>query len=213
MALLWLMLFERRWIRLLELLDDMDYSILYDTTKFIKSSIDEVIETLLVAVLLVILVVYIFLQDVRSTIIPSLTIPVSLIGTFAFLLALGYTLNTVTLFGLILAIGVVVDDAIVVLENVQRLMDEEGLAPREATQKAMQEVSGPIGSYYTRFTCCFFVPVAFLPGITGTLYRQFAVTISISVALSSLNALTLSPALCSCFLRPTDPNKKEIFSI
>lgn len=190
--------------------DDIEYDIIYDTTKFIKASIDEVISTLFVAVLLVILVVYIFLQDIRSTIIPSLTIPVSLIGTFAFLLALGYTLNTVTLFGLILAIGVVVDDAIVVLENVQRLMDEEGLSPRAATQKAMEEVSGPIVAT-TLVLLAVFVPVAFLPGITGTLYRQFAVTISVAVCISSLNALTLSPALCSCFLRPQDKTKKKFF--
>ena len=173
----------------------MDYSILYDTTKFIKSSIDEVIETLLVAVLLVILVVYIFLQDVRSTIIPSLTIPVSLIGTFAFLLALGYTLNTVTLFGLILAIGVVVDDAIVVLENVQRLMDERAW-PQEATKGNAGSLR-PYCSYYTRFTCCFCSSCIF------TWYNRYFIQ---AVCSNNFNfssyfisqCADLKSALCSC---------------
>ena len=189
--------------------DDVRYDILYDTTKFISTSIAEVVETLLVAVLLVILVVYLFLQDFRSTIIPTLTIPVSLIGTFAVLLALGYSINTITLFGVILAIGIVVDDAIVVLENVQRLMDEKGMTPPEATLQTMKEVSGPVIAT-TLVLLAVFVPVAFLPGITGELYRQFAVTISVAVCFSSLNALTLSPALCACFLKPADKSKVPI---
>ncbi|MCM8534263.1 MAG: efflux RND transporter permease subunit, partial [Lentisphaeraceae bacterium] len=179
--------------------DDVEYEILYDTTKFIKTSIDEVIETLFVAVLLVILVVFIFLQDWRSTLIPCLAIPVSLIGTFAVMYALGFTINTISLFGLILAIGVVVDDAIVVLENVKRLMAEEGLDPKEATRKTMKQVSGPVVAT-TLVLLATFVPVTLLPGISGRIYNQFAVTIAISVLISSLNALTLSPALCSCFL-------------
>lgn len=180
--------------------DDLEYGILYDTTAFVTASIDEVVETLFIAVLLVILVVYLFLQDWRSTLIPAVAIPVSLIGTFAGLLLMGFNLNTITLFGLVLAIGIVVDDAIVVIENVQRLM-EEGLDPVAATRKAMNEVSGPVIAT-TLVLLAVFVPVAFMPGITGQLYQQFAVTISVSVAISSLNALTLSPALCATLLKP-----------
>ncbi|NQZ58225.1 MAG: multidrug efflux RND transporter permease subunit [Lentisphaeraceae bacterium] len=185
------------------------YDIIYDTTNFISSSIDEVISTLFVAVLLVIFVVYLFFQDFRSTLIPILTIPVSLIGTFAALMVFGYSINIITLFGLILAIGVVVDDAIVVLENVQRLMNEKGLSPVEATRQAMTEVSGPIVAT-TLVLLAVFVPVAFLPGITGELYRQFAITISVAVCISSLNALTLSPALCACFLKPIDKDRQPM---
>jgi len=180
--------------------EDLDYGILYDTTTFVTASIDEVVETLFIAVALVILVVYVFLQDWRSTLIPAVAIPVSLIGTFAGLAIMGFNLNTITLFGLVLAIGIVVDDAIVVIENVQRLMDD-GLDPVAATRKAMHEVSGPVVAT-TLVLLAVFVPVAFLPGITGQLYQQFAVTISISVAISSLNALTLSPALCATLLKP-----------
>ena len=187
----------------------MKQEILYDTTKFITRSIDEVVETLFVAVALVILVVYIFIQDFRSTIIPSLTIPVSLVGTFAALQAFGYSINTITLFGLILAIGVVVDDAIVVLENVQRLMDEEGLSPKEAAKKAMTEVSSAVVAT-TLVLLAVFIPVAFLPGLTGVIYRQFAVTISIAVVISSLNALTLAPALCANFLKPSKGGEKKV---
>ena len=181
--------------------DGMKQEVLYDTTKFITRSISEVVETLLVAVLLVVLVVYIFIQDFRSTVIPCLTIPVSLVGTFAALQMFGYSINTITLFGLILAIGIVVDDAIVVLENVQRLMDDEGLSPVEAAKKAMQEVSSAVIAT-TLVLLAVFVPVAFLPGLTGVIYRQFAVTISVAVVISSLNALTLAPALCAHFLKP-----------
>ncbi|MCM8537366.1 MAG: multidrug efflux RND transporter permease subunit [Lentisphaeraceae bacterium] len=187
---------------------DVKYEILYDTTKFIKASIDEVIETLFVAVLLVILVVFIFLQDWRSTLIPTVAIPVSLIGTFAVMYALGYTINTISLFGLILAIGVVVDDAIVVLENVKRLMAEEGLDPKAATRKTMKQVSGPVVAT-TLVLLATFIPVTLLPGISGRIYNQFAVTIAISVLISSLNALTLSPALCACFL--TNKESKPFF--
>ncbi len=186
---------------------DLKCEILYDTTKFIESSIDEVVKTLFEAVLLVILVVFIFLQDWRSTLIPTIAIPVSLIGTFAVLLALGYSINLTTLFGLILAIGIVVDDAIVVIENVNRLMDEEGLPPKDAAKKTMEEVTGPVIAT-TLVLLAVFVPVCFLPGITGQLYRQFAVTISISVVISSINALTLSPALSGCLLKP---GKKKVW--
>jgi HAE1 family hydrophobic/amphiphilic exporter-1 len=181
--------------------DDMDYAILYDTTNFIEASIAEVKETLFIAIALVVLVVFVFLGDWRSTLIPGIAIPVSLIGTFAFLAVAGFTLNTIVLFALILAIGIVVDDAIIVVENVQRLMDEEGLDPKAATAKAMDQVGGAVIAT-TLVLLAVFVPVGFMPGITGQLYQQFAVTISVAVAISSVNALTLSPALCSVLLKP-----------
>ena len=181
--------------------DGLEYTILYDTTNFIDASIAEVKETLYIAVLLVVLVVFIFLGDWRTTLIPGIAIPVSLIGTFALLAVVGFSLNTIVLFALILAIGIVVDDAIIVVENVQRLMDEEGLDPKAATAKAMDQVGGAIIAT-TLVLLAVFVPVGFMPGITGQLYQQFAVTISVSVAISSINALTLSPALCSVLLKP-----------
>ena len=181
--------------------DDMDYAILYDTTNFIEASISEVKETLFIAIGLVVLVVFIFLGDWRSTLIPGIAIPVSLIGTFAFLTVAGFTLNTIVLFALILAIGIVVDDAIIVVENVRRLMDAEGLDPKAATAKAMDQVGGAVIAT-TLVLLAVFVPVGFMPGITGQLYQQFAVTISVAVAISSINALTLSPALCSVLLKP-----------
>ena len=181
--------------------DDMAYAILYDTTNFIEASIAEVQETLYIAVGLVVLVVFIFLGDWRPTLIPGIAIPVSLIGTFALLAVFGFTLNTIVLFALILAIGIVVDDAIIVVENVQRLMAEEGLDPKAATAKAMDQVGGAVIAT-TLVLLAVFVPVGFMPGITGQLYKQFAVTISVAVAISSINALTLSPALCSVLLKP-----------
>lgn len=188
--------------------DDVEYGILYDTTKFVKASIDEVVVTLFQALLLVVLVVYLFLQDARSTLIPAIAIPVSLIGTFAVLLFAGMSINTVTLFALILAIGVVVDDAIVVIENVQRHMDD-GLPPKEATREAMKEVFGPVIAT-TLVLLAVFVPVALMPGITGQMYAQFAVTISIAVLISSINALTLSPALCATLLKaPSEDGSKK----
>ncbi len=181
---------------------DVDYSVIYDSTDFVKATVHEIVLTLFITGLIVLLVVYVFLQDWRATLIPALTIPVSLIGVFSILLAFGYSANTVTLFALILAIGLVVDDAIVVVENVQRVMEENpGTTPREATIAAMKQVTGPIVST-TLVLIAVFVPVAFLPGIAGQLYRQFAVTITASVTVSALNALTLSPALCSIMLRP-----------
>ncbi|MGD9378875.1 MAG: efflux RND transporter permease subunit, partial [Methyloceanibacter sp.] len=185
--------------------DDVEYQVTYDTTLYVKTSIKEVVITLFQALGLVIFVVFVFLQDWRSTLIPAIAIPVSLIGTLAALLALGFTINTISLFGLVLAIGVVVDDAIVVVENVQRHM-ADGLNPRDATKKAMTEVTAPVIAT-TLVLLAVFVPTAFTPGITGRLFVQFAATISIAVTLSSINALTLSPALCATLLRP--PKKVE----
>lgn len=178
----------------------VEYLIPYDTTIFIKRSIHEVVVTLLQAVGLVILVVFLFLQNVRATFIPTVAIPVSLIGTFAVMQALGYSINTISLFGLVLAIGVVVDDAIVVIENVERHITESKLPPKEAARIAMSEVTSPIIAT-TLVLLAVFVPVMFMPGITGGLYKQFAVTITVSVLISSVNALTLSPALCSLILK------------
>ena len=177
----------------------LEYKIAYDTTDFVTATIDEMIETLLIAIALVILVVYIFLQDARQTLIPAIAIPVSLIGTFLFLLIFDMTLNTVSLFALILAIGIVVDDAIVVVENVTRHM-QDGLEPKEATIKTMQEVTGPVIAT-TLVLLAVFAPTAVMPGITGAMYAQFSVTICIAVLISSVNALTLSPALCATLLR------------
>ncbi|MCF8719892.1 efflux RND transporter permease subunit [Nitrospina gracilis] len=177
----------------------VEYIIPYDSTRFIDNSLKELVETLFIALGLVVLVVYIFIQDWRATLIPALAIPVSLIGTFTLLLAMGYSINSLTLFALVLSIGVVVDDAIVVVENVQRHLDE-GLEPKEATRQGMKEVFGPVIAT-TLVLLAVFVPVAFASGISGELYRQFSVTISFAVSLSSLNALTLSPALCATMLR------------
>jgi multidrug efflux pump len=175
----------------------------YDTTRFVEVSIKEVVETLLIAMVLVFVVVYVFLQDWRATVIPFATVPVALFGTFAGMLFLGYSINTLTLFAMVLAIGIVVDDAIVVMENVERIMREEGLESREAAIKAMKEVTSPIVAIVL-VLCAVFIPIAFLGGLTGELYRQFAVTISIAVVISGIVALTLTPALCVMILRPHD---------
>ncbi len=180
----------------------VEYAISYDTTRFVSSSIDEVMSTLFEALILVFLVVFIFLQNWRTTIIPMVCVPVSLIGTFALFPVLGFSINTLTLFGLVLAIGIVVDDAIVVVEATQRIIDDEGLSPKDATKKAMKEVTGPIIAS-TLVLIAVFVPVAFMGGITGQLYKQFALTLSVSVFISSINALTLSPALSALLLRPS----------
>jgi hydrophobe/amphiphile efflux-1 (HAE1) family protein len=180
--------------------EGIQYRMVYDTTKFVRSAIQEIVLTLFITFSLVVGVTYLFLQDWRATLIPTLTIPVSLIGTFAVLLALGFSANTITLFALILAIGLVVDDAIVVVENVQRIIEEEDLGPKDAAIKAMNQVIGPIIAT-TLVLLAVFVPVGFLPGITGELYKQFAVTLSTAVVLSALNALSLSPALCATLLR------------
>lgn len=181
--------------------DGVAYETSYDTTVFVAESIKGVVKTLIEAILLVIAVTYLFLGSARATLIPVVAIPVSLIGTFAIMQMTGFTINTVTLFGLILAIGIVVDDAILVIENVDTTMAKDPtISPRKATLIAMKEVTGPIITS-TLVLLAVFIPVAMLPGITGIMYRQFALTICIAVVISSINALTLSPALCSLVLK------------
>jgi len=189
---------------------DVNYEIILDTTNYVSAAIHEIIMTLALTALLVILVVFVFLQDWRATLIPAVTIPVSLIGTFGVLLALGYSANTISLFALIMAIGLVVDDAIVVVENVYRVMDEEKLPPKEATLRAMRQVTGPIVAT-TLVLFAVFVPVGFMPGITGQLYRQFAVTMCTSVLISAICALSLSPAMCATVLRPQRARRRGPF--
>jgi hydrophobic/amphiphilic exporter-1 (mainly G- bacteria), HAE1 family len=184
--------------------EDVEYTISLDQTRPVTEGMKEIIMTLLIANLLVILVVYLFLQDWRATLIPMLAVPVSLIGTFIVFPLLGFSINTLSMFGLVLAIGLVVDDAIVVVEGVQHHI-EEGLAPKQAAEKAMQELSGPVVGI-ALVLASVFVPTIFIPGITGRLYQQFAVTIAISVVLSAFNALTLSPALAGLLLRPRQPS-------
>lgn len=184
----------------------VDYSINYDTTKFVRASIKSVLHTLIEAVLLVVLVVILFLQTWRASIIPLLAVPVSLIGTLAIMQAFGFSLNNLSLFGLVLAIGIVVDDAIVVVENVERNI-ARGLSPRDAAVKAMEEVSGPIIAV-ALVLCAVFIPTAFISGITGQFYKQFAITIAASTVLSAINSLTLSPALCAILL-PKHGGKKD----
>ncbi len=179
---------------------DLAYDTAYDTTLFVNESIKEVIKTLVEAMVLVFLVVFLFLKDWRATLIPCLAVPVSIIGAFAGMEVMGFSINTLTLFGLVLAIGMVVDDAIVVIENVERIMHEENLPVREATIKAMQEVSGPVVAIVL-VLCSVFVPVAFMGGLTGVMYKQFAITIAVSVVISGLVALTLTPALCVLLLK------------
>ncbi len=174
----------------------------FDTTEFVEVSIKEVVKTFVEAILLVVLVVFLFLQNVRATIIPVLAIPVSIIGTFAGMYLLGFSINLLTLFGLVLAIGIVVDDAIIVIENVERLMTEEKLPPKRAAIKAMEEVAGPVIAIVFVLSAVF-IPVAFLGGLTGEMYKQFAVTIAVSVTISGIVALTLTPALCALMLKPT----------
>jgi multidrug efflux pump len=180
--------------------EDLKYDIPFTTTRFVEVSIDEVIVTFIEAIVLVVLVIFLFLQNVRATIIPVLALPVSIIGTFAGMYALGFSINLLTLFGLVLAIGIVVDDAIVVLENIERIMRTEKLPAREAAIKAMSQVSGPIVAIVLAL-CAVFIPVSFLGGLAGELYRQFAVTISVSVIISGIVALTLTPALGAIFLQ------------
>jgi multidrug efflux pump len=179
--------------------EGVDYSIVYDPTQFVRSSIEAVVHTLLEAILLVVIVVIVFLQTWRASIIPLLAVPVSVIGTFAIMLGLGFSINALSLFGLVLAIGIVVDDAIVVVENVERNI-EAGLTAREATYKAMREVSGPIVAIALTL-CAVFVPLAFVSGLTGQFFKQFALTIAISTVISAFNSLTLSPALSALLLK------------
>ena len=187
---------------------DIRYKIILDTTKYVSEAVHEIEITLLITFLLVVFVVFIFLQDLRATLIPTAAIPVSIIGTFFVLLGIGYSANTISLFALVLAIGLVVDDAIVVVENVHRIIEEEGLNRRDATVKAMRQVTGPIIST-TLILLAIFVPVGFIPGIPGRLYRQFAFSICISVLISSVCALSLSPALCAAIL--SEEKKKNRF--
>jgi hydrophobe/amphiphile efflux-1 (HAE1) family protein len=180
---------------------DVDYVVPFESVTVVKVSLHEVIETLIIALVLVIVVVFLFLQNWRTTLIPVLAIPVSIIGTFIFFIPLGFTINTLTLFGFVLAIGIVVDDAIVVVEAVQHNMDEKGMTPQEATHQAMKEISAPVIAI-ALILAAVFVPVGFVPGIVGRLYQQFAITIAISVLISAFVALSLTPALCILLLRP-----------
>ncbi len=186
--------------------EGMDYLIPFDMTKYISESIHEVYKTLFEALFLVILVVFLSLQNWRASLIPIIAVPISLVGTFGFMLIMGFSLNMLTLLGLVLAIGIVVDDAIVVVENVERIMEEKGVNAREATHRAMQELVGALVAT-ALVLAAVFIPVSFLDGITGSLYRQFSITIVVSVIISAIVALTLSPAMCAIILRP--PEKKE----
>ncbi|MEM9578299.1 MAG: efflux RND transporter permease subunit [Pseudomonadota bacterium] len=179
---------------------DVAYEVPFDSTDFVEQSLNDVVSTLILTFVLVMSVVFVFLGSIRATVIPAVAIPVSLIGTFAFLLLMGMTLNTISLFALVLAIGIVVDDAIVVIENVERIIADEGLSPPEATAKAMTQITTPVVAT-TLVLLAVFVPVTFMPGISGQLFSQFAVTISVAVVISSINALTLSPALCAIVLK------------
>src|SRR5271165_4734851 len=182
--------------------EDLTWKVTYDPTSFVTATIDEVKKTLIEAFILVVIVVYLFLGSVRATLIPTLAVPVSLIGAFIVLKAVGYSANTVSLLAVVLAIGIVVDDAIVVVENVERVMEEHPeLSPADATKRAMAEITAPIIAI-TLVLLSVFVPVAFIPGISGELFRQFAVTVAVAMLLSAVNALTLSPALCAVLLRP-----------
>jgi len=185
--------------------EDLDFVVALDTTRSVTEGIKEIVKTLIIALVLVIFVVYLFLQGWRSTLIPLLAVPVSLVGTFVLFPLFGFSVNTLSLFGLVLAIGLVVDDAIVVVEGVERHI-EEGLTPKDAALKAMEELSGPVVGIALVLSAVF-VPTAVIPGITGRLYQQFAVTIAISVLLSAFNALTLSPALAALLLRPRQPSR------
>lgn len=186
----------------------LEYQITLNTTDVVRSSIDEVLYTFFETTLLVIVVIFFFLQSWRATLIPCITIPVSLIGTLAVMQLLGFSINTLTLFGLILAIAIVVDDAIIVVENVTRIIDEEGLSPQQATEKAMDEIAGPIIGVVLVMMAVF-IPTTMISGISGQLYKQFALTIAASTLLSGLNSLTLTPALCAIMLRPTVKGKKS----
>jgi len=183
----------------------MDYTVSYDVSQFLDASIHEVIKTLIEAFILVALVVYIFLQDVRSTIIPIIAVPVSLVGTFFFMQLMGFSLNLITLFALVLAIGIVVDNAIVVIEAVHAKMEQSGISARKATEQAMREISGAIIAI-TLVMSAVFLPVAFMEGATGVFYREFSLTMAFSIVLSGVTALTLTPALCALFLKPHDPH-------
>ncbi len=187
---------------------DIDYVVPFESVTVVKVSIADVVKTLFIALLLVTIVVFLFLQNWRSTLIPVLAIPVSIIGTFIFFIPLGFTINTLTMFGFVLAIGIVVDDAIVVVEAVQHYIDSEGLSAKEATAKALRDITGPVIAI-ALILAAVFVPVGFIPGIVGRLYQQFAITIAISVLISAFVALSLTPALCSLLLKPQHLDKKS----
>ncbi len=187
---------------------DIDYVVPFESITVVKVSVEEVVKTLLIALVLVIIVVFLFLQSWRTTLIPVLAIPVSIIGTFIFFIPLHFTINTLTLFGFVLAIGIVVDDAIVVVEAVQHYMDEQGFSPKEATIHAMKDISAPVIAI-ALILAAVFVPVGFIPGIVGRLYQQFAITIAISVLISAFVALSLTPALCTLILRPHKLDEKS----
>ncbi len=191
-----------------DLPEGVTWSVPYDTTPFITASIVDVIRTLIEAIVLVFFVMLIFLQNLRATIIPTLVIPVALLGTFIGLSALHYTLNQLTLFGMVLAIGIVVDDAIVVIENVERIMTEEHLEPRAATRKAMGQITGAIIAI-TVVLSAVFVPSALQPGATGIIYAQFALTIAVSMGFSAFLAMSFTPSLCAAILKPEHATKKN----
>ena len=186
--------------------EDVDYEIPFEAVSVVRESISEVVTTLLEALGLVVLVVFLFLQTWRATLIPILAIPVLIIGTFAFFVPLGFTINTLTMFGFVLAIGIVVDDAIIVVEAVQHHIDEENLSPKEATKAAMNDISGPVVAI-ALILASVFIPVGFIPGIVGKLYQQFAITIAVSVLISAFVALSLTPELCTIILKPVDKEK------
>lgn len=186
---------------------DLSYDVVLDNTVFVKASLNEVVHTFFEALLLVLVVVFLFLQNWRATVIPMLAVPVSLVGTFAAFTLLGFTINTLTLFGMVLAIGIVVDDAIVVVEAVEHHMEHSGLNARDATLRAMEEVSGPVVAI-ALILAAVFVPVAFLGGISGVMYKQFAITVAVSTVLSAFVALSLTPALCALMLKPKDKNQR-----
>jgi HAE1 family hydrophobic/amphiphilic exporter-1 len=187
--------------------NDIDYTVPFESVSVVKVSIDEVVKTLIEALILVTLVVLLFLQSWRATLIPVLAIPVSIIGTFALIVPLGFTINTLTMFGFVLAIGIVVDDAIVVVEAVQHYIDQ-GLSPKATTEPAMKDISGPVVAI-ALILAAVYIPVGFIPGIVGRLYQQFAITIAISVLISAFVALSLTPALCSFMLKPMALNKQS----
>src|SRR5271157_3817140 len=188
--------------------EGIEYRIVYDTTPFISESVNEVFYTLRDAIILVAVVVLAFLQNWRAALIPLIAVPVAIVGTFAFMAALGYSLNNLSLFGLVLAIGIVVDDAIVVVENIERWL-EQGVEPREAAHRAMDEVTGPVIAV-ALVLCAVFVPAAFLGGVTGQFFRQFAVTIAVSTVISAFNSLTLSPALAAISLKPRGEHRDPL---
>ena len=188
--------------------DGMSWKVPYDTSKFVEISIEKVIHTLLEAIVLVFLVMYLFLQNIRYTLIPTIVVPISLLGGFAFISYMGMSINVLTMFAMVLVIGIVVDDAIVVVENVERIMASEGLSPKAATKKAMSQISGAVIGI-TAVLMSVFVPLAMFSGATGNIYKQFALTMVASIGFSAFLALTLTPALCATMLKPIQKGHHE----